>query len=134
MTDNVFCEKCSFECWDSDPIIVYKVCNHVFHRTCLLTEEFSLLNPRCPCCDFGHIMSEAPISKDISKAPISKAPISKAPFQEEEEEEEEEEEIPSFLIDDDDFEINSNSDSSIFWGLITTAMSVAIIIKQAINY
>ena len=135
MTDTVFCEKCCFECWDNDPIIVYKVCKHVFHKTCLLTQEFSLLNPRCPCCEFGHIMREAPISKDLSEVPLNKVPPNKAFFKEEEEEEED---IPSFWFDDDDddaeFEIKPDSHSSIFWILITTAMSVAIVIKQAIYY
>ena len=133
MADTVFCELCCFECWDNDPIIVYKVCKHVFHKTCLLTQEFSVLNPRCPCCEFGHIMREAPISKDLSevllnKEPINKVLLNKAFFKEEED-------LPSFWFDDDDeFEIKPDSDSSIFWVLITTAMSVAIVIKQAIYY
>jgi hypothetical protein len=130
MTDTVFCEKCCFECWDTEPIIVYKVCKHVFHKTCLLTQEFSVLNPRCPYCDFGHIMREAPISKDLSEVPFNKVPFNKVPLKEED--------LPSFWFDDDDdedeFEIKPDSDSSIFWILITTAMSVAMIIKQAIYY
>jgi hypothetical protein len=144
MIATVFCETCCFECWETDPIIVYKVCKHVFHKTCLLTQEFSLLNPRCPCCEFGHIMNEemvskAPISKaPISKAPISKAPISKAPISKaptiDYYDSEEDEDFPSFWLDDDDFEIESDTYSSIFFNLIKIVMSVAVIVKQVMNY
>jgi hypothetical protein len=76
-------------------------------------------------------MREAPFN-DFNKAPVNKGPIDKALFIDDSESEEED--LPSFWFDDDDFEMKSESYSCFFWGLITTAMSVAIIIKQAINY
>ena len=51
---NEMCDKClqEFAC-DSDTI-KYK-CGHIFHRSCLLPQKMSILNPRCKKCENGMI-------------------------------------------------------------------------------
>ena len=53
-TINEMCDKCLQEFATDSDIIKYK-CGHIFHRSCLLPQRLSILNPRCKKCENGMI-------------------------------------------------------------------------------
>ena len=53
-TINEMCDKCLQEFATDSDTIKYK-CGHIFHRSCLLSQKMSILNPRCKKCENGMI-------------------------------------------------------------------------------
>ena len=51
---NQMCDKCLQEFATNSDTIKYK-CGHIFHRSCLLPQKMSILNPRCKKCENGMI-------------------------------------------------------------------------------
>ncbi len=51
---NQMCDKCLQEFTSNSDTVKYK-CGHIFHRTCLLPQKMSILNPRCKKCENGMI-------------------------------------------------------------------------------
>jgi len=48
------CDKCLQEFASESDTVKYK-CGHIFHRSCLLPQKMSILNPRCKKCENGMI-------------------------------------------------------------------------------
>ncbi len=48
------CDKCTEEFATYSDTVKYK-CGHIFHRSCLLPQKMSILNPRCKKCENGMI-------------------------------------------------------------------------------
>lgn len=51
---NQMCDKCTEEFATDSDTVKYK-CGHIFHRSCLLPQKMSILNPRCKKCENGMI-------------------------------------------------------------------------------
>jgi hypothetical protein len=51
---NKMCDKCLQEFASDSDTIKYK-CGHIFHRSCLLPQKLSILNPTCKKCENGMI-------------------------------------------------------------------------------
>jgi hypothetical protein len=51
----MLCDKCSTIIDDKFNKVCYS-CGHRYHRTCLLVNKYSLLNPSCDICDDGKII------------------------------------------------------------------------------
>jgi len=51
---NKMCDKCLKEFATDSDTVKYK-CGHIFHRTCLLPQRLSILNPWCKKCENGMI-------------------------------------------------------------------------------
>ena len=51
----MLCDKCSTIIDDKYNKVCYS-CGHRYHRTCLLLQKYSLLNPSCSICDDGKII------------------------------------------------------------------------------
>ena len=62
----MLCDKCSTIIDDKFNKICYS-CGHRYHRTCLLVNKYSLLNPSCDICDDGKIIRNMYIQHEISE-------------------------------------------------------------------
>jgi len=51
---NKMCDKCLKEFATDSDTVKYK-CGHIFHRSCLLPQRLSILNPWCKKCENGMI-------------------------------------------------------------------------------
>ena len=52
---NMLCDKCDTIIDDNFNKVCYS-CGHRYHRTCLLLQKYSLLNPSCCICNDGKII------------------------------------------------------------------------------
>ncbi len=46
------CNTCSLSIGPDDDYVMY-ICEHAFHRNCILKNKFSILHPNCPTCKAG---------------------------------------------------------------------------------
>ena len=49
------CPKCTFRIYWNDDHVLYN-CGHKLHSACLLTTQWSLINPTCSICNIGEIV------------------------------------------------------------------------------
>lgn len=49
------CPKCTFRIYWNDDHVLYN-CGHKLHSACLLTTQWSLINPTCSICNMGEII------------------------------------------------------------------------------
>ena len=49
------CPKCTFRIYWNDDNVLYN-CGHKLHSACLLTTQWSLINPTCSICNIGEIV------------------------------------------------------------------------------
>ena len=62
----MLCDKCDTIIDDKFNKVCYS-CGHRYHRTCLLVNKYSLLNPSCDICDDGKIIRNMYIQHEISE-------------------------------------------------------------------
>ena len=62
----MLCDKCTTIIDDKFNKVCYS-CGHRYHRTCLLVNKYSLLNPSCDICDDGKIIRNMYIQHEISE-------------------------------------------------------------------
>ena len=64
------CNTCSLPIGPDDDYAMY-ICEHAFHRNCILKNKFSILHPNCPTCKAGQMFVNK-YKDDINRANLRK--------------------------------------------------------------
>ena len=64
------CNTCSLSIGPDDDYAMY-ICEHAFHRNCILKNKFSILHPNCPTCKAGQMFVNK-YKDDINRANLRK--------------------------------------------------------------
>ena len=67
----MLCDKCSTIIDDKFNKVCYS-CGHRYHRSCLLLNKYSLLNPSCSICDDGKIIRNRYIQEELKALEVVK--------------------------------------------------------------